>query len=130
MSETSINATPMEIGSLGAVLNFVSNLSLDEIAEKLSTALNIRFRDDIDGKYEEYPAALAQAAGLSFALLGAPSPEYDIREDKSADFQLVVSSELDGLNYSLPKADLSSYFAKLIESRTGLSCEPSDGRAA
>jgi len=127
----SSSTTPVHAGSIQATLDFVSSLSLDEMSKKLGDALDLNFHDDVEGKYEEYPAVVGNAAGLRFALLAAPHPEDDIREDKTADYQLVAHSEVEGTVYALPTVDLSAYFANLIERRAGISCEPfSEQRSA
>jgi len=86
------------------------HLSLEETAVKLSHALNLQFIEEQSGKYEEYPAYVAEGAGFEFALLGIPLPEYDIREQKSPNHQLKISSSSDGGGGSMVAVSRSLLF--------------------
>jgi hypothetical protein len=96
---------------------------LEETAERLSLALNLSFIEEQTGKYEEYPAYVAEGAGFEFALLGTPLPEYDIREHKSPNFQLMITSSSEGVGEFGCSVEVSAFFARFIHARTGLSCE-------
>jgi hypothetical protein len=48
------------------------------------------FAKDTRGRYEEYPAYVAEHDGLRYALLGIPVPEDDLREVRTDDFELMV----------------------------------------
>jgi hypothetical protein len=51
------------------MLRIASNLSLEQLAHKISQILNISLQKDIDGRYEEIPAYFTEALGLRVALL-------------------------------------------------------------
>ena len=74
-----------------ACLNIAPTVSFEATVAVLAKALGIVFREDLEGKYEEYPAYRAFALGLEIALLAPPHPEFDIRESPINCFQLLVS---------------------------------------
>jgi hypothetical protein len=99
--------------------------SLEETARRLGEALSMTFEEELTGRYEEYPAFVAAAAGLEFALLGVPAPEYDVRENKSDAHQLMISSDdygagSGGWGHAI---EVSRFFAELIRYNAGLRCE-------
>jgi hypothetical protein len=98
------------------------HLSLVETAERLSLALSLRFTEEMTGRYEEYPAYVAEGAGFEFALLGTPLIEHDIRERESPNHQLMISSSSDGGGQPGRSVEISAFFARLIQARTGLIC--------
>ena len=48
------------------------------------------FVEDSLGRYDEFPAFVAESAGLRFALLGIPDPEDDLRDDPTEDYELLI----------------------------------------
>ena len=65
--------------------------SLAETASILGQALgDLVFEQDTQGRFDEYPAFIAESGGLRYALLGVPSSNEDVREEPSADFTLLV----------------------------------------
>jgi hypothetical protein len=64
--------------------------SLAEAAELLSGLLGVKFHEELTGRYEEYPAFVAQGMKASLSLLGHPLPEFDIRDHPTSGFQLIV----------------------------------------
>jgi hypothetical protein len=67
--------------------------SLAETALILGEALgNIDFKLDTHGRFDEYPAFVAENGGLRYALLGIPCPHEDVRDEPHTDFALLVES--------------------------------------
>ena len=66
---------------------------LGETAEVLGQVLGVSFSKEVMGKFEEYPAYVARGVGISFALLGIPSSECDLRDDSANTYELQVGSE-------------------------------------
>jgi len=66
------------------------NGTLSETARVLGDILSINFFDDEKGLYEEFPAFVAEVRNIRFALLGTPAQEDDLRENPTADFELIV----------------------------------------
>lgn len=65
--------------------------SLADTALILGQALGgLVFKQDTQGKFDEYPAFIAESGALRYALLGVPSPEEDVRDEPSTDFTLLV----------------------------------------
>jgi hypothetical protein len=54
--------------------------------------LNLAFAKAEPGEFDEFPAFVAIASGLRYALLGVPDPSEDICDEPSTDFELQVSS--------------------------------------
>ena len=108
---------------LCGIVDIEPHLSLEEAAERLSLALNLSFTEEQTGRYEEYPAYVAEGAGFEFALLDTPLPEHDIREHKSPNHQLMISSLSDGGGQSGRSVEISAFFARLIHAKAGLVCE-------
>lgn len=113
---------------LAGTVDIEAHHSLKETARRLGEALALTFEVELTGRYEEYPAFVAAAAGLEFALLGAPAPEYDLRENKSDAHQLMIDSDDDGARSGAPghAIDVSRYFAELIHFKTGLRCDAAE----
>ena len=65
--------------------------SLGETAEILGRVLGgLVFLEDQQGRYEEYPAYVAEDNGIRYALLGVPEQGYDVRDEPTTDFTLLV----------------------------------------
>jgi hypothetical protein len=103
-------------------LNIRPTLTFESTVAVLAEALGLTFHPDQDGKYEEYPAYISQALGLEFALLAPPHPEYDLREIRDNNFQLLVSTRArvtdDGVD-----VDLSALIEAQILANSDLSVE-------
>jgi hypothetical protein len=78
--------------------NEFANLDIEAGSDLLSTAKilaeifgGLKFERDT-GHYEEYPAYVAhdKESGFKFALLGIPDPGYEIRENPSPHYNLLV----------------------------------------
>jgi hypothetical protein len=67
-------------------------LDLESTAKIIGEILKLNFLKDIEGKYEEYPAYIAKSEGVEYSLLGPPEPEFDIRDEPVAEFQLMVDT--------------------------------------
>ena len=72
---------------------------LEATARAISVALGVDLRRDQSGDYEEFPAFVASASALQFALLGNPKPADDFRDHPTDDFELQVSVIEDRLGY-------------------------------
>lgn len=70
--------------------------SLAETARIVSSALGIALEEEVTGRFEEFPAYLAERAGVMYALLGPPEREHDIRENPTNDYCLQVWPESSG----------------------------------
>jgi hypothetical protein len=109
----------IKLNIIGAV-RLLPTFSLSETAAKLEAALgNLVFRQDLPGKYDEFPSFSAEAAGLKFALLGIPDPEEQILGPvESFCLQIGMAFRTDDAK---EPCDASTYFAELIRSRSDLS---------
>ncbi|MBB5203601.1 hypothetical protein HNQ51_000894 [Inhella inkyongensis] len=74
----------------GFDLMIESDFSLSETARRISSVLGVELVEELTGRYEEYPAFVAERFGRSYALLGPPDPEHDIRDEPTDDFCLSV----------------------------------------
>lgn len=54
----------------------------------------LSFAKDTQGRYDEFPAYVAEGDGLRYALLGIPTPEDDLRDEPTNDFELLVEPVL------------------------------------
>jgi len=64
---------------------------LAETASILGEALGgMVFTQDKRGSYDEFPAYIAEAFGLRYALLGVPDPEADVRDNPANHFTLHI----------------------------------------
>jgi len=108
-------------------INIEKTAPLDEVALAVSQALEaVALNEDHSGYFEEFPAFVGYALGLRFALLGDPLPEYDIREDKTAGFELQIMSYIDyPPDCEVVSVDVSPYFVKLLLDK-GIKCRASD----
>lgn len=98
-----------------------SSATLAETAAKVAEAFGICFSPDKSGRYEEYPAYSARALGLELAILGAPSPEYDLDKTPEPEFYLLATT----LSYPegpLQEIDLSEHLVTVLKTRTDLGC--------
>jgi len=69
--------------------------TLSETATLLGRALDqLKFQEETQRAFDEYPAYVAERNGLRYALLGTPEPEDEIRDDPSEEFELIVRSVL------------------------------------
>jgi len=75
--------------------------SLEQTATALGRALGgLTFIKDEQGRFDEYPAFIAEKDGLRYALLGAPDPANDLRDEPIDDFNLLVQPA-DPRNYGV-----------------------------
>jgi len=111
-------------GRLSGTIDVESRMSLQETAHAFSLALNAHFAEDQSGYFEEYPAYIAAAAGFEFALLGPPLPACDVRELKSQNYQLMVTSSNEGEPVSGHSVEISAFYAQFLQARSGITCEP------
>jgi hypothetical protein len=65
---------------------------LAETAAILGDVLGLVFTEDTEGRFDEFPAFIAEASGLQYALLGIPDADEDIRDNPTNDFELQVVS--------------------------------------
>ena len=112
---------------MGGALHIDAALPFDETARLLSEALSVAFVEDTEGKYEEFPAFTARAAGIEFVLLGVPLPEYDLRDQKSNAYELQVHSDGSIFPSSSERnrfhsVEVSEFYARFIQAATGLAC--------
>jgi len=100
-------------------LRISPTFSLAETAEKIGAALGgVRFAKDSPGKYDEFPSFSAEAAGLSFALLGIPDLSAQVTPINDFEFQIGMSFRT---GESTETCDASGYYLRLLRSRTDLS---------
>ena len=100
----------------------------DEAARLIAQGLAIPFSQDIEGKYEEFPAWTGSGGGLRFVLLGVPLPEHDVRDERTNDYELQIHSEHEAYakvspGYAAHNIEVSAYFARLVHAKTGLTCK-------
>jgi len=110
--------------SLVGHVNILDNLPLEEVAEKVGTALGLTFYEDPIGAYDEFTAFLANGAGMEFELIDVrTAPPQD---DRPTCFQFVASSthDIDSL-HDLPghAIELSNFYTEIIRARTSLQCQ-------
>ncbi|MBT9458005.1 MAG: hypothetical protein IV097_15405 [Burkholderiaceae bacterium] len=95
--------------------------SLADTAKHLGEALGgLAFVEDDRGRYDEYPAYIAERNGLRYALLGVPAPEDDVRDNPSDDFTLMIEPLTP--QGGVPDADVSEETIKRIRSDGRLTC--------
>lgn len=80
-----------------------------------------QFTIESTGRYEEFPAYVAEAFGLSMALLGNPSPEYEIRDHASDNFELQITVVSQN-SQNNTQEKVNSLILNAIRSKTGLEC--------
>lgn len=95
-------------------------LPLDETAAALSAAFGVTFEEERTGRFEEYPAYVAQALGMELALLGIPDPAFDIRSNQTNDFELQIFARPDSSGDDT--LDLSVHLDGVIRRKTSLEC--------
>jgi hypothetical protein len=97
-------------------------MPLQDVAARIGDALGVVFKEEVTGKYEEYPAWVGVAGGIEFVLLGPPLPEYDIRDEPSNDYELQIHSLHWSNAPSSSNTDVSLLYAELISKKAGLAC--------
>jgi hypothetical protein len=118
----SMSTTWLRASELHGTVEIAPQLSFDRTVARIAVALNLTFSKDQSGRYEEYPAYVAKGGGLEFALLGPPLPEHDIRDVKSSEFQLLISSNLIDGPWQGHAVEVSAIYAHFIQEKTGLLC--------
>jgi hypothetical protein len=107
---------------LGAV-RLEPDFPLADTATKLGAGLGgIRFKKDPIGTSDEFPSFSAQAAGLSFILLGIPEADEQIGDEPITDYTLQIGLAFRSENAKLPcvPCDASAYYSELITAKTDL----------
>jgi len=94
--------------------------TLTETAQILGKDLGIVFYEEQEGKYDEYPAFCAEALGLEFALLGIPDEEFDLREEKTVNFVLQVSSIKKEKREN--RVDISAHIVDWLQTDSTIEC--------
>lgn len=93
---------------------------LETTAALISKVFEVNLMRDVSGRFEEYPAFVGSGKGVDFVLLGNPTPEDDLRENPTTDFELQVTIlELDSAYFTTESVD------KIVQSRlknVGLGC--------
>jgi hypothetical protein len=106
---------------LTAVLHVHDEASLEIAAEKIGRALGILLARDTSGRYEEYPAFVADVLGTEIALLGPPQREESCTTEPMFGFQLLMRTYADAPDDGMT-ADLSVHLAYLLRV-AGIRCE-------
>ena len=65
---------------------------LSQTAAVIGDVLGVAFVEDKGGRFDEFPAFVAEGSGMTYALLGVPDPQDDIRDNPTDDFQLYVTA--------------------------------------
>jgi len=65
---------------------------LETTANVVGKIVGADFEKDTSGFYEEFPAYVADADGIEYALLGHPEPGHDFREYTKNEFELILRS--------------------------------------
>ncbi len=71
----------MDIGNY-EYIEIKNESSFEDVSIKLARALGISFEQEISGRFEEFPAYVAQDIEYIYYLIGIPEPEHDLREVK------------------------------------------------
>jgi hypothetical protein len=80
-------------GQLFASVGITPIGELEATAKVLGEALGgLTFVEDKSGRYDEFPAYVAEREGLRYALLGPPAPEDDLRDEATDECQLMVDA--------------------------------------
>lgn len=64
--------------------------SLAETAQIIGEILGVKFIPETTGRYEEFPALVAEAIGVSYALLGSPDPEHALSDEPMSTYQFDI----------------------------------------
>jgi len=67
---------------------------LADTAKTLGDTLGVEFEEDVDGRYEEFPAYLGRANHMQYALLGFADDSTE--EDVALGFELKVFTDIKG----------------------------------
>ncbi len=95
--------------------------SLSDTATLLGDVLGgLVFSEDTQRRYDEFPAYIAEGNDLRYALLGIPDPDDDLRDDPTADFELMV--EPLALHPADVKADISQQLIQKIRDDGRINC--------
>lgn len=68
-------------------------------ARLVGQALRIGFQQDSSGRFEEIPAYVGTLNGWNLALLGSPSPEDELSDESSNEFELQLQVSVDRSGY-------------------------------
>jgi len=94
--------------------------NLEDTARILGEVLRVEFKEDVDGRYDEFPAYVADFEGVRYALLGTPNPEDDLRDEPTNDFQLMVRPIT--ADRGSPKRDVSEDIVSKISEDGRVDC--------
>ncbi|MFZ6044714.1 hypothetical protein ACFW0H_01095 [Pseudomonas sp. CR3202] len=94
--------------------------TLSETAKVLGEILAVSFFEDKSGRFDEFPAFIAEATHIRYALLGNPDPEEDLRDDPTEDFELVIEPRDQTLTSQ--KADKSDELVSIISLDGRIDC--------
>jgi hypothetical protein len=93
---------------------------LAETAAVVGEALGgIAFGEDTQGRYDEFPAYVAENFGVRYALLGAPDPDDDVRDHHEPNFELRM--EPVGVD-SGPRIDISEKVVATLKKDGRVNC--------
>lgn len=95
---------------------------LETTAHLIGKVTGAKFDKDTSGYYEEFPAYVAEKAGVKFSLLGPPLPEYDIREHKHDYYHLIVEFVDGRPDERVIETELGDLISRL--SSEGIACLP------
>jgi hypothetical protein len=87
----------------------------------LDDVLGVVFAKAPPGRFDEFPAFVATASGLEYALLGIPAPGEQIQDDPIGDFDLHVTP---ASGNPCTAADISEELATRLNSDGRLRCWP------
>lgn len=103
-----------------ASLAIPSEKPIEEVVESTGRALGLVFSKDTSGRYEEFPAFVADAIGVEFALLKIPSPEFLDEGNPVENYSMLVRSVVEAGDDSI-ETDLSVHLQAVLNSY-GLNC--------
>jgi hypothetical protein len=92
---------------------------LAETAAVLAEALGGLTFTPAEGQFDEFPAFVAQARAVRYALLGNPDRENDIREHPTTDFELRIEATQAA---SEIQPDLTDQVLAMLEKDGRLTC--------
>jgi len=94
--------------------------SLSETAALVGEALGgIAFVEDTQGRYDEFPAYVAESFGVRYALLGAPDAADDVRDhhDPNIELRMEPTSVESG-----PRVDISEKVVATLKKDGRVNC--------
>lgn len=95
--------------------------TLAETAGLLGLILGLSFSEDVQRRYDEYPAYISETEGLRYSLLGIPEAIDDLRDNPTCDFELMVEPIMNFSN--IANMDISDQLISRIRKDGRLECE-------